>query len=390
MLVQTKLAVMMSNNQLDGLAKLGETIQLTQEQTLFNSGDSPDYLYVRLEGDVILNFANKAYLPMWLSVGDFLGEIGFVMGTPRTATAVITSPSCTIWRLSRNLLDKSKEAIQCILTQLLIALAPYSRVRLEKFKHPIRQAPDLWHNYCDITHPMVQQLAAILQQDTKWDTVIAIWEYVRHMPYRFSRWDNKASETIALGYGNCTTKANLQCALLRANGIEAAISEMQVAPKFLLPLLPYGYRQRVRPLVKHYYAVAHLNDKWVACDATFSPTALRMICEETPEGWPFLQFKLEPGKPYNIANAVMGRDPFDLTLLPDLTPILKKQPFYDADNEAAMNILLDKMQGTVYPLPAWVKPVRQLLKQQPYNAFVQARAGLISDLHQLYLIQMGI
>ena len=68
-------------------------------------------------------------------------------------------------------------------------------------------------NYCYFDHPSIQQVAKLLRGKDDWESAINIWEFVQSLPYRFGFWHIKASQTLELGFGMCTTKANLQVAL---------------------------------------------------------------------------------------------------------------------------------------------------------------------------------
>ena len=298
MLSQTKIAVAMPEADLQLLTGYGEVIYPTMGETLFQAGQRGDYLYVIINGDIHLKDKNPAKKLVWLGPGDFLGEVGFILATPRTKTAEVASRDCCLWRLHRAVMWQHQGCDQLrMLGHLLIALSPYIHIRLNKLLQPNKQAPDLIENHCDSTHPAIQQVAAGLRREDAWDTSIAIWNYIRDIPYRFGAWHLKASETLSLGYGNCTTKANLQVALLRANGIAAGVNEISVKPQLLLPLMPEGYRHRVRPKVKHYFAVAHLDERWVPCEASFPQETLEIVGRSMPEVKHHAKMVMERGNP---------------------------------------------------------------------------------------------
>jgi len=80
--------------------------------------------------------------------------------------------------------------------------------------------------HCDADHPAIGDLAGRLSAGTDAETAYRVWEFVRVLAYRFGGWHLAASATLALGSGMCTTKANLQVALMRAAGLRAGFTEV--------------------------------------------------------------------------------------------------------------------------------------------------------------------
>jgi hypothetical protein len=58
---------------------------------------------------------------------------------------------------------------------------------------------------------------------------------------------------------------------------------------------------------------------------------------------------------------------------------MSKRPFYKADNVEAMNLLLDKAQGTFRPIPIWVRSTLELLRYRPQAALIKALAGSVTE-----------
>ncbi|MGH7598406.1 MAG: cyclic nucleotide-binding domain-containing protein [bacterium] len=388
MLSESKLATVISGSQLAALAKLGEVIELAPNELLFYIHQPSNYLYLTIAGDIFLTAENgDATPPVWIGPGDILGEIGFFLGAGRTKTARAGISGCVLWRMARSrLYEISDEEKAALLTHLLVALAPYLQVRRRKLAKPKTAEPDLGHNHCDHTHPAIIQLARSLRRNTAWNTAVAIWEFVRAMPYRFGFWNLRASSTLRLGHGMCTTKANLQVALLRACGLNGAFTELKIDSQCVSLCMPTAYRATIARQIKHYFAVVNLDGRWFPCDASFTPQCMPLVINAIPEFEPYLRYSFGPDKPYNIVGEASGLDPFDFQPLPDLAKVMNKKPFYDEDNFEAMNVLLDKAQGAVLPMPAWAAAARALLPTNPAAAFQKAFAGITVEVRKLFSI----
>ncbi len=119
-LSNTKLATSISPEILVKIEKLGQKMCLEPNQTLFQRGDDSDYLYVILEGDILIEMGSK--LPIWIGAGDIIGETGFILGTKRTRNIRTTALGCTLWRVRRSLIfQQSNLEITILMTHLLLA-----------------------------------------------------------------------------------------------------------------------------------------------------------------------------------------------------------------------------------------------------------------------------
>ena len=178
----------------------------------------------------------------------------------------------------------------------------------------------------------------------------------------------------------CTTKTNLQVALLRACEIEAAFGEIEFPSEKMKPLVPSGYHHilAIEKNVKHYFAVFKIGDEWYPCDATYPPQVWQLLNPDKPESI------FEPGKAFNPCNTMIGRPVDAYKRYDNLNQVLKKRPFYDADNVEAMNIILDKVQGPFLMIPEWVVPIHYLMRDVPNAAFQRAYAGIITAMERLY------
>jgi CRP-like cAMP-binding protein len=257
MLSNTKLATSISAEILVKVEKLGEKFCLEPNQTLFQRGDDSDYLYVILDGEILIEMDSSS--PIWIGSGDIIGEIGFILGTKRTRNVKITALGCTLWRVRRAFQHLE---VTILMTHLLLALVPHIEIRLLEILTELESLTSIQSvkpnlsNYCDFNHPSIQQLAKLLRGKDDWESAINVWEFVQSLPYRFGFWDMKASQTLELGFGMCTTKSNLQAALLRALNIEAKFGEALVYSKYMSSfLLPTYFKKLKKKHIKHYFCM---------------------------------------------------------------------------------------------------------------------------------------
>lgn len=382
-LSNTKLATSISSEILVKIEQLGEQISLAPNQALFQQGDDSDYLSVILEGEILIEMDSK--LPIWIGSGDILGETGFLLGTKRTHNVKTTILGCTLWQIDRSLLfQQSNLEISILMTHLLLGLAPHIEIRLLEVLNELKSftpnhslKPHLI-NYCDFEHPSIQQVAKLLRGKDEWESAINVWKFVQSLPYRFGFWHLKASQTLELGFGMCTTKANLQVALLRALKIEAKFGEALVESKYLSPLLLPTYFHRIKKKnIKHYFTLVKLEEQWFRSDATFSTEAMQMLAEHYPQPFSHLVYsQFQRGKHFLVE--------IEQKMLDTLSSLMQKEPFYKSGNIEAMNILLDKRQDTSMLMPHWVKPILKLLTHNPQVAILRTMATLIVDTEKLY------
>jgi CRP-like cAMP-binding protein len=102
MLSNTKLSTSISPETLFKVQRIGEKFYLEPNQTLFQAGDNSDYLYVILEGEILIEMGSDP--PLWIGSGDIIGETGFILGTKRTKTVKTSALGCTLWRVRRSLI----------------------------------------------------------------------------------------------------------------------------------------------------------------------------------------------------------------------------------------------------------------------------------------------
>lgn len=381
LLAQTKLVTSISMEQLAALYPLGNVVSLEPRETLFRKDDPSDFVYLILDGAIRM-YPGRKDASDWLGQADFLGETGFLLGTTRAKSARADEYGCTLWCAPRSIFFKHRSDEETALwTRFLIGLAPYIRLRLTALERMLAPAPDYYDDYCDQWHPSIQVCAATLKRDDPWETASAIWHFVRNMPYRFCAWDVLASDTLRLGFGNCTTKANLQVALTRAAGLEGAYAECIVEHGLLSCLMPPLYRGQVRRQIKHYYGLVKIDNRWQPADASFPEETMRLIARFVPPCEALVTKTFEPRHPFNLS--FDGEDPYDFNVLPSLDAITQKQSRFNEDHYSAMNILLDKEHGPLFSRPSWTKGVEEMVEQNPNLALHEAYVHLRADASQL-------
>jgi hypothetical protein len=381
MLSQSKLSVVLKPEYLERLQALGDFIELGPGEHLFRADEPSGDMQVIIRGDINLYKHGQDLPVVWLGPGDILGEIGFILRTPRTTTARAGSQGCILWRLDRRVIHNNMDDERMeLLTRFFIGTAPYIRVRLNKLQEQFAPIKDLKENHCDHQHPVIQHMVESLIGMDSWETAYNISEFVRFIPYRIGFWNFKASRTLQLGFGMCTTKTNLQVALMRACDLDAAFGEIEFPSEYLKPIIPEGYHHimALEKNLRHFFAVFKIGDTWYPCDATYPPQVWEVL-DKGREQTGFL-----PGSPFNPFCEMMGRPIDDYKRQDDLRNVMDKRPFYDADNVEAMNIILDKVQGPFLMLPEWVLPIHYLLQHSVKAAYQRAYAGIVTEMERLY------
>jgi len=199
---------------------------------------------------------------------------------------------------------------------------------------------------CDVTHPEIRRHAVRLRRTTQAGTAAAILMFVQAMPYRFGTWQERASDTLARGNGMCTTKANLQVALMRAAGLEAGFVEIPMPTSTLGKLMPTSWLVLMRPVVRHYFAAVKLGGRWHSADASYDDAAFRVYIETMPFLSHLLPAFLAEGRPFAPAIESEGNDPFDITVVPHLNEEMGKRSRFLPRHFEALNTRLDRVRGT--------------------------------------------
>jgi hypothetical protein len=210
---------------------------------------------------------------------------------------------------------------------------------------PPAAAPDPT-TLCDVDHPAIQRRVARLRRSSDEATAQAIFGYVQSLPYRFGNWQERASDTLARGSGMCTTKANLQVALMRAAGLEAGFSEVPMVMSVLGKLMPDAWLPLMRPTVRHYFGAVKLGGRWHAADSSYTDGSMQIYLEAIPGFDYLLPATLATGKPYSPAHAHDGLDVFDIQVVPHLQDEMSKKSRFTPMQFEALNTRLDRAQGS--------------------------------------------
>jgi hypothetical protein len=165
------------------------------------------------------------------------------------------------------------------------------------------------------------------------------------MPYRFGPWQERASDTLRRGVGMCTTKANLQVALMRAAGLEAGFVESPMPTSVLGKLMPDGWLALQRPVVKHYFAAVKLGGRWHATDASYDDASYGIYVLSFPHTASLRYPTLAEGQPYAPAFLAKYADPWDIAVVPDLNEEMGKQSRFKPRHFEALNTRLDRARG---------------------------------------------
>ena len=209
---------------------------------------------------------------------------------------------------------------------------------------PPAQRPDP-ATLCDHDHPSIRRQAVRLRRASPASTARAIFHAVQAMPYRFGHWHERASQTLARGVGMCTTKANLQVALMRAAGLEAGFVETPMPMSKLGKLMPDAWLALMRNEVRHYFAAVKLGGRWWACDASYDDTAFNIYIETMPELAFLIPAFFDEGRPYSPAYAAKGVDPTLIEVVPHLQAVMGKASRFGPRHFEALNVKADRARG---------------------------------------------
>ncbi len=126
---------------------------------------------------------------------------------------------------------------------------------------------------CDSDNPIIIQKAQNLTNEVSSDKekAIAIFNYIRDdVEFFMDPYFETASNTLKAVKGFCASKANLQVALLRAVNIPARYHIFHVKKELMKPFMPNWLLKFFPDNIDHHPTCeCYLNEKWIACDATF-------------------------------------------------------------------------------------------------------------------------
>jgi transglutaminase-like putative cysteine protease len=247
-----------------------------------------------------------------------------------------------VWRLdlaAAEWLAPGNRALRLALTRaLLVAEAA------EAAATPPAELPDP-ATLCDAGHPEIVRMARRLRRATRASTAEAILQFVQPLPYRFGPWQERASDTLRRGVGMCTTKANLQVALMRAAGLEAGFVETPMPISVLGKLMPDAWLALQRPVVKHYFAAVKLGGRWHAADASYDDASYGIYVLSFPHTAPLRYPTLAEGRPYAPAFLAKHADPWEISVVPHLNEEMGKKSRFQPRHFEALNVRLDRARG---------------------------------------------
>lgn len=230
--------------------------------------------------------------------------------------------------------------------RLALARALIRADTAEAEARPPAEHPDP-DSLCDHDHPAIRRQAVRLRRTSPASTASAIYHFVQAMPYRFGHWHERASTTLARGVGMCTTKANLQVALMRAAGLEAGFVETPMPMSTLGRLMPDGWLALMRKQVRHYFAAVRLGGRWHAADASYDDPSFRIYIESMPSLAHMLPAWFEEGRPYNAAAVAKNEDPWDINVVPHLKEVMGKASRFGPRHFEALNTRLDRARDAL-------------------------------------------
>ena len=125
--------------------------------------------------------------------------------------------------------------------------------------------------YIDSDHPCVAATAGTLAEDDAAATLIALYEFVRDLPYEADDFEDletyRASHTLAVGHGYCVSKAGLFAALVRAAGFPARVGFADVRNHLASPRLTAAMGTDV--FAWHGYGEVYAGGRWIKVSPTF-------------------------------------------------------------------------------------------------------------------------
>lgn len=298
----------------------GEVLTLAPGTTVDNAGGR--MIHVLLDGRL-------AGPRDWFGPGNHFG--------PQTQTLQAMDLPARLWTLDAARLDAP--------LQRSLAKAVIAAEEAELAAVPPAELPDPT-TLCDVEHPEIRRQAARLRRASPASTADAILKFVQTFPYRFGYWQERASDTLARGVGMCTTKANLQVALMRASGLEAGFVEIPMSTSVLGNLMPSGWRALQRPVVKHYFAAVKLGGVWHGVDSSYDVAAVDIYLQTFANMSHVRIASVAEGRPYIPALECEGRDMFNITVVPDLNEEMGKKSRFLTRHFEALNTRMDRARGT--------------------------------------------
>ena len=138
--------------------------------------------------------------------------------------------------------------------------------------------------YCDYNHPSIIAKVKELTKDDKTlkEKALSIFHFVRdQIKFMMVIENDKASDTLIKGYGDCGTKTNLQVALLRAVNIPARLHVASLSKqciKGMVSNMLHSLAPKVIPY--HPWCECYLSEKWISCDTLLDKTLVDSLYQK--------------------------------------------------------------------------------------------------------------
>jgi CRP-like cAMP-binding protein len=141
-----------------------EEVRLAPEKVLFRQDDPGDSIYLLLSGQIVIKLAGSAPDDRTLATlgpSAILGELGPLLNTPRTATAIASAESL-LWRVSSDAFHEALLRGDAWATKLLIAAAQVLGRRLMGMNEElVRLSAELHKN---LAQPQIRKAVAEIEQ----------------------------------------------------------------------------------------------------------------------------------------------------------------------------------------------------------------------------------
>jgi len=350
----------MEPSQFQLIANLGQISEYQPGQPIIRKSDLNDEVHILLDGQAYCRADDQ--LP-WVGPGGIVGELTFATRQARCRDVIAADGGPVVtWSLSRQRVDELIASGQYpeTLHHFLAALSAYMEARYAAVLHHSAHG----QLSCDFEHPSIRAAATALVRKSPFETACAIWSFVREFPYRFGQWGIPASDTLESGYGMCTTKSNLQVALMRAAGLDASFCRIDVDGSLYASLMPSWYAARMKSKVKHYMATVFIDGQQVVLDSSYTTSLTRFLASTFHRE--DLYSYVQKG-PMHIGHfnflALIGAVSTEIIPCRDISAAGSKHSIYALDNFYVMNFKLDQIQGVRADHGGLSRLSRQLLCQ---------------------------
>ncbi|MFW9822374.1 MAG: transglutaminase family protein [Candidatus Thorarchaeota archaeon] len=139
-------------------------------------------------------------------------------------------------------------------------------------------------DHCDFNQPEVKAKAKELTKndETPKEMAMSIFHFVRDkIKFMMVSDDDKASDTLIKGYGDCGTKTNLQVALLRAVNIPARYHVASLHKECLKGIVSkIFFKLSPKVIPYHPWCECYLSEKWISCDSLLDKGLVNTLFKE--------------------------------------------------------------------------------------------------------------